>query len=313
MQVLYDGVVEAVWQAYDSRRDGRLYYGSVVIEDMLNDSRPPYVYDPALHSLRFESDDGENGIRILNYAAHPEALRSGNTLLSADFPVYLAQYIKQNSGEYTLYVPAAIGGLITTKRQLDDNGELLPDIDSTIVTGERIGSAALNITGETELMPDIGVYTKEVVIPLDNDLYVLAAFLGVLEAKSMPHGGRHNVSLVTEVGLLTIGGLPVFSVPGELFPELAYGGATVNPEVNPPTLAEISDNRDFLIFGLCNDMIGYIVPPGDFVIHDTQPYFQRGVSESGRSHYEETNSVGPLAAELIIGALAELYAEFLIK
>ena len=307
MQVIYDGAVKAVKQAYDSRRDGKLYYGSGIIEGLQEDSRPPYVFDTKLHSLRFAPDNStdSNGIRILNYAAHAEALRSQNTLLSADYPAYLTKHVKQNSGDDVMFIPAAIGGLIMTKRLTGDDGESLPDIERTEKTGRMIGEAALGISNERELEPELSVNNKEVVIPMDNDLYVLGKSLGILDSKTLPNGGRHNISIVTEVGLLEIGGLPVCLVPGELFPELAYGGATVNPEANPQALSEIIET-DFLVFGLCNDEIGYIVPPGDYFLHESEPYFNEGIDATGRKHYEETNSVGPLAAELIINSLTEL-------
>ena len=61
-----------------------------------------------------------------------------------------------------------------------------------------------------------------------------------------------------------------------------------------------------LIAGLCNDELGYIVPPGDFVLHDEVPYL-----ESADDHYEETNSTSrktaariAAAAERVLTALA---------
>jgi len=313
IRVVHDGVVSAVREAYSSRQDGRLLYGTVVTEDLQRDSRPPEVFDPTLHSIRFEPYSGIGGIRVINYSAHPEALGSRNTMISADFPAYMASRIKQVSGDDAIYIPAAIGGLIATRRQTSDDGEELPELESTILTGQRLADYALGITSERELAPGIDVYSKEVVLPVDNKVYVISAFLGVMEPKTLPRGGRHRLSLVTEVGLLELGGLSIFMIPGELFPELAYGGAAGGAGVNPLTptarLATLTDiaGEGFLIFGLCNDEIGYIVPPGDFFLHESYPYLQRGVDATGRSHYEETNSVGPLTAPLLIEALGEIY------
>jgi hypothetical protein len=305
LQVVRDGVVSAVREAYSSRQDGRLYYGTVVTEGIQRDSRPPEVFDPTLYSIRFEPYRGGKGIRIVNYAAHPEALGSRNTMISADFPAYMASRIKQASGDDAIYIPGAIGGLIATRRMTGDDGEELPDLESTVLTGQRLADYALGITDERELPPGIDVYRKEVVLPVDNKVYVISAFLGTVQPITLPRGGRHRLSMVTEVGLLELGGLSIFMVPGELFPELAYGGAAGGAGVNPPPLIDVA-GKGFLVFGLCNDEIGYIVPPGDFFLHATTPYLQRGVDAMGRSHYEETNSVGPLTAPLIIEALYEL-------
>jgi len=308
MQVVYNGVVEAVTRAYESRLKGKLFYGSAVTEDIQNDSRLPHVFDSAIHCLRFEPDSGAGGIRIINYAAHPEALRSRNTLLSADFPAYMAEFIKQESSDDTIFIPGAIGGLINTKRQYDDNGEELSSVDSVILTGRKLADYVLSIKEERELTPDIAVFHKEISIPLDNNMYITMAFLGVLKAQTLPRGGRYNISMVTEAGFLVLGDLKIFLVPGELFPELAYGAAEVNARLNPPALAEIA-GEEFLVFGLCNDEIGYIVTPSDFLLHEEYPYFLDGIDEFGKSRYEETNSVGPLAAERIINALRELHTE----
>jgi hypothetical protein len=316
MRVLYDGVIGAIGQAYASRQDGRLFYGMAVTEGIQRDSRPPEVFDSTLHSLRFEPFGGDTGlisgggIRVINYGAHPEALGSRNTMISADFPAYLASRIKQVSGDDAIYIPAAIGGLIATRRQIGDDGKELPDLESTVVTGQRLADYALGITNERELLPDIAAISKEAVLPVDNDIYVISTFLGVLEAKTLPRGGRHRLSLVTEVGLLKLGDLRIFLVPGELFPELAYGVPAFNPSTPNARLATLTDiaGEGFLIFGLCNDEIGYIVPPGDFFLHESFPYLQRGVDETGRSHYEETNSVGPLTAPLLIEALEEIFS-----
>jgi len=306
MRVFYEGVVVAVKQAYDSRHNGRLFYGTGISPSLQTDSRPPEVFDKTLHSLRFETDDGSGGIRIINYAAHPEALGSSNSLISADFPVHIASRIKQASGDNVMYIPAAIGGLIATRRQLGDEGEELSRLESTVLTGQLLGDIALGITNERELPPNIAIFSKEVILPVDNDVYVISTFLGTLNSITLPRGGRHRLSLITEVGLLILGNLRIALVPGELFPELAYGSAIGNTGLNPPALTN-TVGEGFLVFGLCNDEIGYIVPPSDFFLDEINPYLNRGVDKEGRSHYEETNSVGPLTAGLIMEALEELF------
>ena len=91
-------------------------------------------------------------------------------------------------------------------------------------------------------------------------------------------------------------------MPGELFPELAYGegeklGVTA-------TLKELLGD-DFLVFGLCDDEIGYIVPPSDFMLNEKNPYLQ-AVEGAGENRYEETNSVGPDAALRLLDAVKTL-------
>ena len=53
------------------------------------------------------------------------------------------------------------------------------------------------------------------------------------------------------------------------------------------------------MIGLANDEIGYIVPPSDFLVNPEMPYLEKITDHTGENHYEETNSVGPLCAEII--------------
>ena len=117
--------------------------------------------------------------------------------------------------------------------------------------------------------------------------------------------------------------------PGEMFPELVYGGLLTeitgsietdphNPDAeNPETFVEIAarygktfgeNNEDLIVFGLSNDMTGYVVPPNDFLLHPTLPYINGNKVCQGRSHYEETNSVGPNMAYVMAGNFEALLA-----
>ena len=92
-----------------------------------------------------------------------------------------------------------------------------------------------------------------------------------------------------------------------MFPELAYGGylsaaesaSGCGGEANPEPLAAIAQDKGLRIVGLCDDEIGYILPPNDFLLHPDTPYFEPTRDKHGRRHYEETNSLGPRTAETI--------------
>ena len=128
------------------------------------------------------------------------------------------------------------------------------------------------------------------------------------------------MGLVTELSLYDIGGLKAVMLPGELFPELAYGGYLteyesadgLSPAINPRPLCEICSDPDLLVFGLANDELGYIIPPNDFHLSPTRPYVEGHYDRLHRRHYEETNSLGPATApriaenfEKLVTALAE--------
>jgi hypothetical protein len=116
-----------------------------------------------------------------------------------------------------------------------------------------------------------------------------------------------------------IDGLKMLMIPGEIFPELVYGGYLTaegssmekGPEFCPSPLTEIAGDRNLLIFGLANDEIGYIVPPNDFYLDAEFPYIVAGKDRFGVTHYEETNSLGPdtafKIAEVFTGMIKTFY------
>ena len=114
----------------------------------------------------------------------------------------------------------------------------------------------------------------------------------------------------TQMSYLKIGNLPLILTPGELFPELAQGFDRPfigdNPDgENPRPFAEILGTDRFLVIGLADDEIGYIVPEEDFHVHPEFPYLQRGY-KGARRHYEETNSLGPKTAMMLAETLEKL-------
>ena len=114
-------------------------------------------------------------------------------------------------------------------------------------------------------------------------------------------------------------------MPGELFPEVAFGGydgslvgndieAFISPDnPNPPQVddapsgpywAELMETEHAWIVGLANDELGYIIPAYDFEVHPTVPY----LDEAEGDHYEETNSLGPQTEPLLDEAIRQLMA-----
>ena len=95
-------------------------------------------------------------------------------------------------------------------------------------------------------------------------------------------------------------------MPGELYSEIAMGGyldksnSSTGTEMQGKTLFEMMPDGKKLIFGLCNDELGYIIPENDFFVHPKLPYIKNGVDKFGREHYEETNSIGCYAARTIL-------------
>ena len=101
-------------------------------------------------------------------------------------------------------------------------------------------------------------------------------------------------------------------IPGEIFPELVYGGEYGSASAdnqNPTPLVQTAKEfgvEKLLILGLANDELGYIVSPSDFLVNPDKPYIDKIVDKTGENHYEETNSVGPEMASRISETLKKL-------
>ena len=315
MELVFSQTVKAVKQAYASRKPGRLYLGKTEVPDMQEDIRTPIVYSKTLTRLRFVPDDGSRQTYILNFASHSESLQGCNSRISADFPHYMREKIKNKTGAETLYCVGAIGGMISmdipNEKEIRDNGGDFAQ--STAGIGEKLAGYALSIENETELKPKIGCIRQEVYIKAENTLLMIAAKAGILEADEYRLPDGSGSVLKSEISYLEIDSLKILMLPCEIFPELVYGGylsaeesATgFGGEVNPTPLQEIIGD-DVMIIGLANDELGYVLPPNDFILHDETPYFENGRDIHNRRHYEETNSMGPGTAGKIAETVAEI-------
>ena len=185
-----------------------------------------------------------------------------------------------------------------------------------------LAAAALAIpqSAERELLPVLQYATTEFQLPLDNVGYMLYKFLGILEnpVHSDPDSAT-GYGLTSEMTLLQLGDALLCLMPGEIFPELVWGGeyGDANPDgkqdpngaENPAPLADIAAQNGFeqlLVVGLANDELGYIVPPSDFLLNEEMPYLTDTNDYKHENHYEETNSVGPQTAVIIADVFTQL-------
>ena len=313
MAIVHAGIRRCMRGAYRWRKDGDLYHGTIEAPDVLRDSRPPQVWSKTFTRLRFAPRDGSRETWLLNLGCHSESMLGKNSLVSADFPCYLRRRVAKMAGAEAIYFIGCEGGLIRPK-ELDEN-----NITSTVMCGEMLADAAMAITNDRKLPPLLNILRQPYYSPAENVMLLMAVKIGVIKSdKKYVVEGTQGYSILTEMTYMALGGTPanggleMLMLPCELFPELAYGGylaagesATgLGPEANPLPLVEIAQNPDLLVFNLCNDMTGYVVPPNDWILNETRPYVDGGKDATGRNHYEETNSLGPKTAQTIANTFA---------
>lgn len=306
-------VLSAEAAAADMRR-GQLFFGQTEVRGVLFDPRPPVVTLPFLSRFRFEPEDGSEGFSILHFNCHPESLGGENTYISPDYPAEMLKVYQNDRHIRAMFVNGCVGGMQTNAQLYDADGNPLCPRENMLEMGRILGKAAGRI--EDEACPEsLSVITKEVYIPLENKNFVEAAKAGLICERPEYAGDRAGFVKKTEVGIAEIGGLKIALMPGELFPELAVGGFLsdfdcANPGIKPEgTVYQalgLPRGKLFLVFGLTNDEIGYILPENDFFLDSDNPYGANAIDGNGRRHYEETNSVGPKTAGMLLAALAGL-------
>lgn len=315
MQSLKEKTVQAIIAAYEARENGKLYFGTAEAQGMQADTRTPIDYDATVTSIRFSPEDGCDDTYIVNFACHAEMLGAKTTVVSADFPAYMAKEIDEKTGgANVMFINGAIGGLISGDKLEDVLRN--PEFDCLAYTkqyGKDVASLVLATDNETELVPLINIKSQAVSVACDNTALLLARFIGVLN-NDVEKTAFNKVAIISEVSYMELGSkqIGVYMIPGELSPELESGNfftaeeSPLGTEADYKVLSEMSDCAHSFVLGLCNDEIGYIIPENDFVLHEWLPYFNIPYDDFERKHYEETNSVGPQTAGILLEAMDKL-------
>lgn len=308
---------ETILAAYEARKDGSLYYGTADISDKLADTRTPIDYNPLLTRFRFAPADGGAAVYVVNMSCHPELLGRGTKMISADFPAYMGREIEARTGGEFMFINGAIGGQISSDRIDDVLKDPTLDCEAYMKAyGKEIGDIAVGITEEAEIAPLVNVRSKSVSLVCDNTIFKLGKIIRILNNDIEKMRFSTRMYILTEISYMELGDrqIAMFLIPGELYSELYSGNflpaeASANgfaAEYKP--LSQMTDCDHGFVVGLCNDALGYIIPDNDFLNNEWLGFFDICKDRFGRTHYEETNSVGPDAARELIDAMEELIA-----
>jgi hypothetical protein len=140
---------------------------------------------------------------------------------------------------------------------------------------------AVQVSEPVKLVP-FAVAARPIAIPVENRMYRAARELGVLKRAGLSWNGDperitpmagnatagESLAMETEVAYLRLGDLHIAGIPGELYPESVYGKVQnpVDPNADfpdapmEPSIAQSMPGKKWLIIGLANDEIGYIIP-----------------------------------------------------
>ena len=113
MDWLDERIASTALAAVHSLQDARLTLGRddhPLLRMLQSDSRPPYVKDPYLFVMQLQALSGTPIATLVNWSDHPETLGGHNTLITADYPHWLCDYIEHQSGGTAVFFQGSIGG-----------------------------------------------------------------------------------------------------------------------------------------------------------------------------------------------------------
>ena len=300
-------------------------YGSAEDQTLLGDSRKPKVYDGVLRIVRFDTPGAKKPSGLLvQWNCHPEAMGRHNRQITADFCWSTVAALEKKYGCPVAYFSGAVGGLMAPPDHVvkNEKGEPLKDgnFEYTRIYGEmvaRLAGKAIDAAQPINL-GDLRVSAKPISVPLDNDIYKILRAVGVLRREGrvwtgdaeklgdvLDRGDRRETAVETEVAYLRLGELHIACIPGEIYPELVYGqyqdpadpGADFPDAPLEKPVTKILPGEKWLLFGLANDELGYIIPKRQW---DNRPPYCYG---GKKSQYGEINSCGPDIAPILMRAL----------
>jgi hypothetical protein len=275
--------VRAIGEAFDNRQPSILKIAKIdsVEKDLIEDGRPPVVFDDAIRMMKVEhADTGEHLGILLNYGCHPETLGSRNLQVTADYVFYWLDGLERGIfydgveqrpglGGMAIYAQGAVGGLMTAM----GNETYDPWLDKTFAGQERTFDKAraqgYRLTDkvldkiaqgdwQTITKPDITLKAKTFHFKLQNKIFLLGGLVGIFD-----RGFKQLKYLRSEVNLLTIGPAWFLTMPGEVNPEIINGGIEtpdgrdfdIDPVEIPPIRELMQGDINFAI-GLANDEVG---------------------------------------------------------
>jgi hypothetical protein len=264
---LEEQIVACVQSAIDRAIPAKLHLASGEFDkkDRWIHNERSKVCDRRLSLVHLTGENQEPIATLIQHACHPETLWKSNRLITADFCGVCCRKVEDKVGGVALYANGALGAMVTAaldwETPLDKRDEFLDGL------GGALGSAAMRLVKRAKAVEDplIQVARSELRLPVkDNRLYGLVHALGVVESRDLDN------DLISEVSFARLGPASITALPGEAAP--ALGMEILDRVPGSPKL----------LFGLCNDELGYLLPPEFF--HD-------------RAYaYESTMGPGPQSA-----------------
>lgn len=273
MANLYNVTEQAVKTAVETMEEGKMYYSTADIEDLLREKRDPYVVDGDLHRFRFVPADGSKETWIVDSPSHCVGNGAAGTEVTGDYPYYMEQIInKQENANFMMVLGAELA--ISSDYEplnLPENYESIEGINAYAT--ELVRRLVEESTEEVEVAPLLNFKMAQYYVPVTNQILLFAGKLGAISNTVVGLDAMdREAEILTEIGYLELGtDIAVALVPGELEAAIAYGGCLgaddswTYEDFDYPSMQEVvGEDKKLLVFGLMNDQVGYILPDNEF-------------------------------------------------
>ncbi|MCH5198596.1 MAG: hypothetical protein J1E34_06785 [Oscillospiraceae bacterium] len=294
MEYLFVTAADVITRAVNGMEKGKLSYALLPCEQFVRDKRPPYITDTVMTVLRFEPQNSDSKKLLAVFlAAHPTNYGPKQRVISADFPYYICDEL-QNAGYEAAYFQGAEAAVATDRGKFCEPGD---SRHGGIAHYGRAIAKYILAADENEFKPVepmLNVIVNETFIPVDNGLMELLGKIklvsnNVVKVQNGDDNRNYDFYFSTEIGIAEFGrDLKLALIPGELIPEIAYGGAYGEEESYKKTGWSFPAFKDVVnghltVIGLCNDAIGYIIPDNDFGSVFAPLHYEEAISAGGRT------------------------------
>lgn len=273
MANLYNVTEQAIKTAVNTMEEGKIYYSTADIEDLLREKRDPYVVDGNLHRFRFVPADGGKETWIVNSPSHCVGNGAAGTEVTGDYPYYMEQVINKRENANFMMV---LGAELAISSDYEPLGlpENYDSIEGINAYGTELARRLIEeSTEEVEVAPLLNFKMDQYYIPVTNQILLFAGKLGAISNTVVGLDAiDREAEILTEIGYLEMGtDLAIALVPGELEAAIAYGGCLgaddswTYGDFDYPSMQEVvGENKKLIVFGLMNDQVGYILPDNEF-------------------------------------------------
>ena len=253
---LREATAAAVAEARANASPARLLRGQAMLppSGLVKNANRAFVFDRRVTVLHAQAlDDGRPLGSLLHLACHPEVQPRRNTAISADFVGALCDEWRARGHGQAVFANGALGAMVS------------PDVRPRDETGvEAFGKGACDLCekalheAEPLVVDEVEVRRADVYLPMVSAGFRMGRLTAVLERELFDGAARSTV------GFLRLGSFEALAVPGEMEPVLA---ARLRAQLHRP---------DLVVFGLCDDEVGYLLRDKD--ARDPEFAYERSMS-----------------------------------